>query len=40
MGIEFLIDKNIGYMNIKPEYIYLNNENIKLVDYGIKFLNN
>ncbi len=27
-------------MNIKPENILVNNENIKLIDYGIKFLNN
>ena len=27
-------------MNIKPEYILVNNENIKLIDYGINFLNN
>ena len=27
-------------MNVKPEYILVNNENIKLIDYGIKFLNN
>ena len=28
------------YLNIKPEFILLNNKNIRLVDYGIKFLNN
>ena len=27
-------------MNLKPEYIFILNEKIKLVDYGIKFLNN
>ena len=27
-------------MNIKSEYILINKENIKLIDYGIKFLNN
>ena len=27
-------------MNIKAEYILINKENIKLIDYGIKFLNN
>ena len=27
-------------MNLKPEYILVKNERIKLVDYGIKFLNN
>ena len=27
-------------MNIKPEYILINKENIKLIDYGLKFLNN
>ena len=26
-------------MNIKPECILVNKENIKLIDYGIKFLN-
>ena len=30
----------MGYQNIKPEYILINKENIKLIDYGIKFLNN
>ena len=40
MGIEFLIDKRIGYLNIKPEYILIIKKNVKLVDYGIKFLNN
>ena len=37
-GIEWLIEKEIEYLNIKPEYILLNRENIKLIDYGIKFL--
>ena len=27
-------------LNIKPKYILINKENIKLIDYGIKFLNN
>ena len=27
-------------MNIKPEYILILDKNVKLVDYGIKFLNN
>ena len=27
-------------MNIKSEYILIGKENIKLIDYGIKFLNN
>ena len=27
-------------MNIKPEYILLEGRNVKLIDYGIKFLNN
>ena len=40
MGIEFLIDKNIGYLNIKPEYILIEKKNVMLIDYGIKFLNN
>ena len=28
------------YLNLKSEYILVNKENIKLIDYGIKFLNN
>ena len=28
------------YLNIKPENILIWKENIKLIDYGIKFLNN
>ena len=40
MGLEFLIDKDIGYLNIKPENVLILKENIKLVDYGLKFLNN
>jgi len=40
IGLEFLIDKNIGYINLKPEYILISKEKIKLVDYGISFLNN
>ena len=39
MGLEFLIDKSIGYLNIKPEYILIVKKNVELVDYGIKFLN-
>ena len=35
-----MIDKEIGYLNIKPENILFFKENIKLIDYGIKFLNN
>ena len=27
-------------MNIKPENILVLKENVKLIDYGIKFLNN
>ena len=27
-------------MNIKPENILINEKNIKLIDYGLKFLNN
>ncbi len=38
MGLEFLIDKSIGYLNIKPEYILIVKKNVELVDYGIKFL--
>ena len=38
IGLEWLIEKEIGYLNIKPEYILINRENIKLIDYGIKFL--
>lgn len=30
----------MGYLNIKSEYILINKENIKLIDYGIKILNN
>ena len=30
----------MGYFSIKPEYILINKENIKLIDYGIKFLSN
>ena len=36
-----MIKKEIGYFNsIKPENILISKENIKLVDYGINFLNN
>ena len=28
------------YLNLKSEYILVNKENIKLIDYRIKFLNN
>ena len=36
-----MINKEIGYLNIKSENILVNNkENIKLIDYGAKFLNN
>ena len=38
--MEFLIDKNILYLNIKPENILINKKNIKLIDYGLKFINN
>ena len=38
--MEWLIDKNIKYLNIKPEYILILDKNIKLIDYGINFLNN
>ena len=37
-GIEWLIEKEIEYLNIKPENILINEKNIKLIDYGIKFL--
>ena len=40
IGVEWLIEKEIEYFNIKPKYILINKENIKLIDYGIKFLNN
>ena len=40
MGLEFLIDKSIGYLNIKPEYILIVKKNVKLIDFGIKFLIN
>jgi len=29
----------MGYLNIKPENILILKKNIKLIDYGIKFLN-
>jgi len=38
LGIEWLIDKEIGYLNIKPENILILNENVKLIDYGLFFL--
>ena len=38
-GVEWLIEKEIEYLNIKAEYILINKENIKLIDYGLKFLN-
>jgi len=34
-----LINKEIGYLNIKPGSILTLKENIKLIDYGMKFLN-
>ena len=37
-GIEWLIEKEIEYLNIKPENILINEKKIKLIDYGIKFL--
>ena len=37
-GVEFIISNNIEYINIKPENILINKKNIKLVDYGMKFL--
>jgi len=39
-GLELLIGKYIGYLNIKPENIFSLEKNIKLIDYGIKILNN
>jgi serine/threonine protein kinase len=39
-GIEWLINKEIGYLNIKPENILILKKNIKLIDYGIKFMIN
>ena len=30
--------KEIEYLNIKPDNILINDKNIKLIDYGIKFL--
>ena len=39
LGIEWLISKSIGYLNIKPENVLILKENIKLIDYGLKFLN-
>ena len=38
-GVEWLIEKEIEYLNIKPKYILISKENIKLIDYGLKFLN-
>ena len=38
LGIEWLINNNVGYLNIKPENILILKENMKLVDYGLKFL--
>jgi len=40
LGVKFLISKNIEYYNIKPDNIFSFGEKIKLVDYGINFLNN
>ena len=34
-----MIENKIGYLNIKPEFILILKENVKLIDYGIKFLN-
>ena len=34
-----MVTKEIGYLNIKLEYIFINVENIKLTDYGLKFFN-
>jgi hypothetical protein len=39
-GIEWLINKEIGYLNIKSENILILKENIKLIDYGLNFLIN
>ena len=39
-GIEWLINYEIEYLNIKPENVLILKENTKLIDYGIKFLNN
>ena len=35
-----MINKNIEYLYIKPENILINKKNIKLIDYGLKMLNN
>ena len=37
IGVEFLIEKNIGYLNIKPENILMDEKKIKLIDYGMTF---
>ena len=39
LGAEWLIDNGIGYLNIKSENILILEKNIKLIDYGIKFMN-
>ena len=40
IGMEFLNNQNISYMNLKPDNILIKKEIIKLVDYGIEFVNN
>ena len=40
LGIEWLINKSIGYYNIKPENILILNEKVKLIDYGMIFMIN
>ena len=39
MGLEWLINKSIGYLNIKPENVLILKKNVKLIDYGMKFIN-
>ncbi len=39
-GAEWLNHKEIGYWFIIPENVLLKKENIRLIDYGMKFMNN
>ena len=40
LGIEWLINNNVGYLNIKSENVLILKGNVKLIDYGMKFLIN
>ena len=35
VGVEWLINNNVGYLNIKSENVLIFEKNIKLIDYGI-----